>query len=160
MGVEIERKFLVKDDSWRSHAESSSLIRQGYMQNDAHATVRVRLIDDNAYLTLKAPRSASGVSRLEYESPIPAQDAAGLLAAICTPPLVEKRRYYIPAGNCLTWEIDEFFGDNAGLIVAELELPAEDAEVPRPSWLGDEVTGDVRYYNSHIAKHPYSTWNK
>lgn len=159
MGIEIERKFLLKNDDWRKAVISSSRIRQGYMQNDAHATVRVRLIDDEAYLTLKAPRSASGVSRLEYNYPIPAAEAAELLDAICTPPLLEKIRHFVPAENGLMWEIDEFTGANAGLVVAELELPAEDAPYIRPDWLGDEVTGDVRYYNSYIAKNPWSTWN-
>ena len=158
MGVEIERKFLLKNGDWRKFVTMSSRIRQGYMQNDAHATVRVRLIDDEAYLTLKAPQSASGVTRLEYEYPIPAEDANGLLDTICTPPLIEKIRHYIPAENGLMWEIDEFSGDNAGLVVAELELPAENTPYICPDWLGEEVTGDIRYYNSNLIKNPYSRW--
>lgn len=160
MGVEIERKFLVRDDSWRALAVSRTFFRQGYMRNEEHATVRVRLAEGGAYLTLKAPRSGSDVERLEFNYDIPAEDARILLDRFCGKPQIEKYRYLVPAGNGLTWEVDEFLGENAGLIVAELELPAADCPYERPEWLGDEVTGDARYYNAMLAACPYSHWGK
>jgi len=158
MGVEIERKFLVKNDSWRALAVDRTLFRQGYMQNEQHATVRVRIAGGGAYLTLKAPRGESGVDRLEFNYDIPYEDGLILLDRLCGKPQIEKYRHLVPAGNGLTWEIDEFLGDNAGLIVAELELPSIEAEYPRSEWLGDEVTGDPRYYNAMLVKHPFSEW--
>lgn len=158
MSVEIERKFLVSNDSWRKDVEKRILFRQGYMRNENHATIRIRIAGDRAYLTLKAPRDESGLERLEFEYSIPVSDAAAMLDAVCEKPLIEKYRNFLPAGNGLMWEIDEFLGDNAGLTVAELELPEKDTPFNRPDWLGLEVTGDPRYFNAMLTQHPYCQW--
>lgn len=152
MGVEIERKFLVTDAGWRDGA--ATRIRQGYLSRDPARTVRVRVADGRAYLTVKGPND--GPRRAEYEYPIPRADADELLA-LCAPPIIDKTRYV--SVYCGTrWEVDEFLGANAGLVVAEVELPAADAPFARPAWLGREVTDDARYYNANLAARPYSTW--
>lgn len=158
MAVEIERKFLVCNDSWKQQVQTRTLFRQGYMRNENHATIRIRIAGDSAFLTLKAPRDESGLERLEFEYAIPADDADRILDSICEKPLIEKYRNYIPAGNGLVWEVDEFLGDNAGLIVAELELPDKDTCFVKPDWLGGEVTGDPRYFNAMLTKNPYNKW--
>ncbi|MEZ0276112.1 MAG: CYTH domain-containing protein [Roseimicrobium sp.] len=153
MGQEIERKFLVKSDTWREGAEGT-LYRQGYLAKDVERTVRVRIAGDQAYLTIKG--RTKGTSRAEYEYEIPLKDAEEMLA-LCDGPLVEKTRHKIPhAGH--TWEVDVFHGDNDGLIMAEVELEREDAEVELPGWAGKEVSDDARYYNSSLSKRPYKTW--
>ena len=152
MGIEIERKFLVVGDAWR--AAPGVPYAQGYLNRDKQRTVRVRVVQQQAWLTIKGANS--GAVRAEFEYPIPVADAQQLLA-LCDGPLVRKlRRKVEHAGH--TWEIDEFQGDNAGLVVAEIELPAEDAAFARPAWLGAEVTHDPRYFNSNLASRPYSTW--
>ena len=152
MGIEIERKFLVVGDAWR--AAPAVPYAQGYLNRDKQRTVRVRVVQQQAWLTIKG--ASAGAVRAEYEYPIPLSDAEQLLA-LCDGPLVRKlRRQVEHAGH--TWEIDEFQGDNAGLVVAEIELPAEDAAFARPCWLGAEVTHDPRYFNSNLASAPYSTW--
>ncbi|HEY8539006.1 MAG TPA: CYTH domain-containing protein [Steroidobacteraceae bacterium] len=156
MPVEIERKFLLCSDAWRADAGNRVLMRQGYVGATPHCSVRVRVSGDRAWLNLKAKRSER--SRLEYEYPIPLRDADEMLAHLCERPLVEKYRYEVRHG-AHTWEIDEFLGENAGLIVAEIELASEDERFERPAWLGEEVTHDERYYNFNLAKRPYRTWD-
>lgn len=156
MGIEIERKFLPASDDWRSLGEPV-LVRQGYLTSDPLRTVRVRIYGDEGFLTIKS--KSEGASRGEWEYPIPQQDASELLDRLCERPLVEKYRRRIAHAG-FTWEVDEFLGDNAGLVVAEIELPAEDAVFERPGWIGQEVTGDKRYYNSNLIRSPYSTWTQ
>ena len=158
MGVEIERKFLVRNDTWRKLARDKGVsIRQGYLSIAQKATVRVRRIGDHAFLTIKS--KVSGVRRSEFEYPLPVADADQMLDQLCRKPIIDKVRYRIPTG-ALHWEIDDFFGQNAGLVIAEIELKSEGDEFERPSWLGREVTGMKRFYNSSLTQHPYSTWPK
>jgi len=154
VGVEIERKFLVEGDAWRTQGEAT-LLRQGYLSLDPARTVRVRIDGENAFLTIKG--KSVGASRGEWEYPIPVPDAAELLDGLCQQPLVEKFRHRIASGPH-TWEVDEFLGANAGLVVAEIELAFEDEAFEKPDWLGREVTGDARYFNSRLIQHPYSQW--
>ncbi len=152
MGIEIERKFLVVGDGWR--AAPAVPYAQGYLNRDKRRTVRVRIAEGDAWLTIKGQNA--GATRAEFDYPIPVADAEQLMA-LCDGPLVRKTRRRIEhAGH--VWEIDEFQGDNAGLVVAEIELPAEDAPFERPPWLGTEVTHDARYFNSSLAAEPFSTW--
>ena len=155
MGIEIERKFLVAGDDWRR--APAVPYAQGYLNRDKRRTVRVRIVEDAAWLTVKGANSgAAGATRAEFEYPIPVADAEQLLA-LCDGPLVRKlRRVVVHAGA--TWEIDEFQGDNAGLVVAEIELGSEDEAFEAPPWLGAEVTHDPRYFNSNLAAAPFSTW--
>lgn len=154
MAKEIERKFLVKGESWRSLAKGT-LYRQGYLNSAKERTVRVRTAGDAAFITVKG--LSVGATRSEFEYEIPVDDARAMLDALAEKPLIEKRRYKIPAGT-LTWEIDEFLGDNSGLIVAEIELASETQEFEKPVWLGEEVTGDPRYFNSNLIKNPFKRW--
>ena len=154
MAKEIERKFLVKGDAWRALAKGTTY-RQGYLNSAKERTVRVRTAEDKAFLTIKG--LTLGATRAEYEYAIPFDEGKAMLDALAEKPLIEKKRYKIPAGD-LTWEIDEFLGDNAGLIVAEVELKSEDQAFDRPAWLGDEVTGDTRYYNANLSKKPFTRW--
>lgn len=155
MAIEIERKFLLNSSDWKLGA-SGTLFRQGYLNRDPARTVRVRIAGEAAFLTIKG--KTSGATRSEFEYPIPLAEAADLLA-LCDGPLIEKTRYCVTVAG-FVWEIDEFAGDNAGLVVAEIELPSEDTVFTRPDWLGDEVTGDARYYNSSLSKTPYSAWGR
>ncbi|MCI5851906.1 MAG: CYTH domain-containing protein [Sutterellaceae bacterium] len=154
MGKEIERKFLVKGDAWRSLAKGKHY-RQGYLNSAKERTVRIRTIDDKAFLTVKGP--TVGVTRLEFEYPISFEDCTTMLDQLAEKPIIEKTRYKIPMGTHV-WEIDEFFGVNAGLIVAEIELESEDTPFEKPEWIGEEVSGDPRYFNSNLVKHPFTTW--
>jgi adenylate cyclase len=154
MAQEIERKFRVANDDWRAMASSSSSLKQGYLSSSAEATVRVRLEDNLGTLTIKS--KTKGITRNEFEYAIPAQEAEELLI-ICSGPLIEKTRYRIPQENH-TWEIDVFEGDNDGLIIAEIELTSDEDYFAKPQWLGEEVSGDSRYYNSNLATHPYVNW--
>jgi adenylate cyclase len=152
VATEIERKFLVNDQGWRQ--QSPIRICQGYLNRDKDRTVRVRIAGDRAYLTVKG--ATNGTSRLEFEYQVPISDAEQLLL-LCDGPIIEKNRHVlIHAGT--TWEVDEFLGANAGLVVAEVELEREDQPFERPSWLGVEVTEDPKYFNSNLAIKPYSTW--
>lgn len=153
MGREIERKFLVGGVDWKQGA-SVSVMCQGYLSTDPERVVRVRVEGDKAALTIKG--KSSGAVRGEWEYEIPIADAEELLL-LCRRPLIEKRRYRVKHAGML-WEVDEFAGDNAGLVVAEIELQAEDQVFVRPHWLGEEVTHDARYYNSNLLKHPYKDW--
>lgn len=154
MGQEIERKFLVVGNDWRSLG-TATLYRQGYIPTKGLRTVRVRIAGDQGYLTLKGP--AVGIVRPEFEYSIPVAEAAEILATLCVPPLIEKVRRRIPMGDLL-WEVDEFLGANVGLVVAEVELPNAAYSVRLPSWIGAEVTSDPRYLNANLAKHPFSEW--
>lgn len=154
MGKEIERKFLVQGDSWRALAKGT-VYRQGYLSTVKERVVRVRTIDDNGFLTIKG--ITTGVSRAEFEYEIPTEDANLMLDNLCERPLIEKTRYKI-ALDGLTWEIDEFAGDNQGLIVAEVELQDENQQFEKPDWIGEEVSGDPRYFNSNLIKHPFMNW--
>ena len=156
--IEIERKFLVKSTEFKAQATGWSHFVQGYITSPPAKTVRVRIADDKAYLTIKGSGSASGMSRFEWEMEIPGKDALALLG-ICEGGVIEKDRYYVPfAGH--TFEVDEFFGDNEGLVMAEVELSSEDEAFEKPEWLGQEVTGDSRYYNSSLRKYPYIQWKR
>lgn len=155
-GMEIERKFLVRDRSYRDMAQSSSEICQGYISSGKGVTVRVRTRDAEAFLTIKGPSADGGLSRYEFEKSITADEAIHLLA-LCEPGIVEKTRYLVEWGGH-TFEVDEFHGDNDGLVVAEVELSAPDESYERPPFLGEEVTGDRRYYNSHLRRNPYKLW--
>ena len=156
MPLEIERKFLLKSDAWRSHVRQSRQMSQGYLASGGNVSVRVRIAGDEAWLNIKAGGFVA--SRQEYEYPLPLDEARELLA-LAEGPLVEKTRHYVEQG-ALTWEIDEFHGENSGLVVAELELDSEDADFARPPWLGVEVTELRRYYNVCLVKHPYRAWNE
>jgi CYTH domain-containing protein len=153
MGKEIERKFLVVGDDWRQG--EGIVYRQGYLNTDKHRTVRVRVVGRQGYLTIKG--ITEGATRREYEYSIPVQDATDMLDGLCEGPIIEKQRYRVPLGT-LVWEIDEFFGDNRGLVVAEVELESEDQAIDKPAWLGKEVTEDPRYYNANLVQHPYCKW--
>jgi adenylate cyclase len=154
MGVEIERKFLVACDAWRALG-TPVLLRQGYLSSDPDRTVRVRVEDGGGTMTIKG-RSV-GATRAEWEYPIPLADANALLDRLCQQPLIEKYRSRITLG-AHTWEVDEFLGANAGLIVAEIELASEDQAFDKPEWIGAEVTHDKRYFNSSLIRHPFSGW--
>ena len=154
MGREIERKFLVNGDAWRSLGHGTRY-RQGYLCTVKERTVRVRTIADKAYLTVKGV--TEGISRAEFEYEIPVEDANALLDGLCERPLIDKVRYKIPLGNH-TWEVDEFFGDNAGLIMAEVELESEDQTFEMPEWIGREVSNDSRYFNANLIANPYQNW--
>ncbi len=154
MPTEIERKFLLKDDSWRSLAQPVRY-RQGYLNVDPERTVRVRLVGDKGFLTIKG--LTKGATRQEFEYSIPAADAQELLDNLCQGPLIEKDRYCIEFQG-LTWEVDEFFGENQGLTVAEVELPSEDHPLTTPPWIDEEVSHDPRYFNSNLTKYPFTKW--
>ncbi len=154
MGIEIERKFLVVGDDWRQ--APAVPYAQGYLNRDKQRTVRVRVVQDKAWLTVKG--ASHGATRAEFEYAIPVADAEELLA-LCDGPLVRKLRRVVEHAGA-TWEIDEFQGDNAGLVVAEIELASEDEAFEAPPWLGAEVTHDARYFNSNLAAAPFSTWKE
>lgn len=161
MPLEIERKFLVTSDAWRAAAHRVVPMAQGYLNDQAamdsgaqRASVRVRIAGDEAFLNIKSREA--GRTRQEFDYPIPVADARALLA-LCVGGLVDKRRHYVEHAGHL-WEVDEFLGDNAGLVVAEIELDDAEEAFERPAWLGEEVTDDVRYYNLALASHPYSRW--
>lgn len=155
MALEIERKFLVKGD-FRPEIVGSSRISQGYISTVPGRTVRIRTSATSAFLTIKGALNDSGVSRYEWEMEIPAVDASDLLR-LCEPGIIEKTRYEVKRGNHM-FEVDEFHGDNEGLIIAEIELASEEEPFEKPDWLGEEVTGDRRYYNSMLMKNPYKNW--
>ena len=154
MGVEIERKFLLRGDGWRGLGQPV-LLRQGYLSSHKDRVVRVRIEGDQAMLTIKG--RTVGASRGEWEYPIPLAEAAELLDGLCEQPLIEKYRSRITIGGHV-WEVDEFLGANAGLVVAEIELGSEDEAFDKPDWVGEEVTSDVRYLNANLIRHPYTSW--
>jgi adenylate cyclase len=151
---EIERKFLVTAANWRQAAQKRD-VRQGYLSLDKERTVRVRLAAGKGTITIKG--MSQGIARPEFEYGIPSEDARALLDQLCLRPLIEKTRYLVPWGG-LTWEVDVFEGENEGLIVAEVELASEDQEIELPDWIGEEVTGDPRYFNASLVAAPYNSW--
>lgn len=157
MALEIERKFLVKDDSYKKMAYHASRIVQGYICSARGRTVRVRIRDEKGYLTIKGAADSQGLCRYEWEKEIPLQEAQELMK-LCEPGLIDKTRYLVYIGQHI-FEVDEFYGENEGLIVAEVELKSENESYDIPDFLGDEVTGDVRYYNSFLMKNPYKHWS-
>ena len=159
-GLEIERKFLVhkRDDEYKRQAYSSSRIKQGYICSGHGRTVRVRIRDEKGYLTIKGPSVDGGLSRYEFEKEITLDEAEHLMQ-LCEPGIIDKTRFLVKSGRH-TFEVDEFYGDNEGLVMAEVELQSEDEAFEKPEWLGQEVTGDSRYYNSSLRKHPYIQWKR
>ncbi|MBQ8226773.1 MAG: CYTH domain-containing protein [Bacteroidaceae bacterium] len=157
MGIEIERKFLVEGD-YKSCATSHSRIIQGYISSQRGRTVRVRIRDRQGYLTIKGPSTAGGLSRYEFEKEITLDEALSLLR-ICEPGIIDKVRWLVPVGKH-TFEVDEFFGENEGLVMAEVELSDENEAYERPEFLGREVTGDRRFYNSCLRVHPFKEWRE
>ena len=157
MPQEIERKFLVTDTSYRELATSSSHIVQGYICSDKGRTVRIRIRNDKGYLTIKGGSNAAGLSRYEWEQEIDVADAHDLLK-LCEPGIIDKVRYLVPSGNHV-FEVDEFAGENQGLVIAEVELTAEDEPYTKPAIIVQEVTGNRRYYNSQLRRNPYSQWH-
>lgn len=155
MAQEIERKFLVKGD-FKSASTKATRITQGYLSSVPERTVRVRVKGDKGFITIKGIGSASGASRYEWEKEIPVSEVVELLE-LCEPGVIDKTRYHIAAGKH-TFEVDEFYGDNDGLVVAEVELSDENEEFIKPEWLGEEVTGDVKYFNAMLMKNPYKNW--
>lgn len=155
MPQEIERKFLVRGE-FKSLAYKAVRIQQGYLSSVKERTVRIRIKDQQGFITIKGQSSANGVSRYEWDKEIPVEEARELLL-LCEPGMIDKTRYLIQAGEHV-FEVDEFYGDNKGLILAEVELGSEDENFERPDWLGEEVTGDLRYYNAELTRQPYQTW--
>lgn len=156
MANEIERKFLVKSDAFKNESEKNMRITQGYLSSVPERTVRVRVKGDKGFITIKGIGNASGATRYEWEKEIPVEEVNELLN-ICEPGVIDKTRFNVKFGKH-TFEVDEFYGENQGLIVAEIELNAEDESFEKPSWLGEEVTGDVKYFNSMLMKNPYKNW--
>ena len=154
MPQEIERKFLLANDSWRDKVDSKTSLKQGYLSSKKEATVRIRLENNSGILAIKG--KTEGVTRSEFEYIIPVEEAEQLLL-LCEKQLIEKTRHIIRQG-VHTWEIDEFEGENQGLIIAEIELKSEDEYFVKPTWLGEEVSEDARYYNACLVTHPYSKW--
>lgn len=155
MPQEIERKFLVTGE-YKSQAYAQTRIVQGYISSARGRTVRVRIRDDKGYLTIKGASNASGTSRYEWEKEISLEEARELMQ-LCEPGIIDKTRYLVQSG-IHTFEVDEFYGENDGLVVAEVELASEDESFEKPIFIGQEVTGDLRYYNSQLMKHPFKTW--
>ncbi len=155
MAIEIERKFLLRDDSWQDSADEGVLIRQGYLAGSEKSSIRIRVADDKANINIKS--ATLDITRQEYEYPIPLAEANEMLDTLCEGPLIEKTRYHVHHEKHL-WEIDVFSGDNQGLIVAEVELRSVNENFEPPDWLGEEVSDDARYYNVCLVKHPYKDW--
>ncbi len=155
MGTEIERKFLVTSDGWRREAQRRARFRQGYLANNERCSIRVRVAGDDARLNIKGAKLA--VRRQEYEYPVPVDEANEMLDSLAQRPIIEKTRHYVEHAGHL-WEVDEFEGDNAGLVVAEIELRSTDEVFEKPDWIGEEVSGDPRYYNVNLVEHPYKDW--
>jgi len=157
MPIEIERKFLLNNESWRKDVNPGTHFRQGYLSESGPGSVRIRIEGDQANINIKS--ATLDMQRMEYEYSIPLEDAHEMLDELCIKPIIEKTRYHVTENNKL-WEIDVFEGDNEGLVVAEVELDSKDEVVKLPDWIGNEVTEDTRYYNVCLVKHPYKDWNK
>ena len=153
---EIERKFLVRGTGYREEAQRKERITQGFLSSVPERTVRVRMIEDRGWITVKGMGNLAGTTRFEWESEISGTEAAHLLE-LCEPGIIDKTRYYVKM-DAHTFEVDEFHGDNQGLVIAEIELSEEEESFRRPEWLGKEVTGEIRYYNAALAKHPFANW--
>ncbi|WP_343626817.1 CYTH domain-containing protein [Flavobacterium lindanitolerans] len=154
--LEIERKFLVNSDQFKTLAFAKNHIAQGYLNSHPERTVRIRIKGESGFLTIKGKGNESGVSRFEWETEIPLMEARHLIQ-LCEKGVIDKIRYEVRSGNHV-FEVDEFFGDNEGLVIAEVELKSEDEAFEKPDWLGSEVTNDERYYNAFLSQHPYKTW--
>ena len=155
MGLEIERKFLVRNERWRDQVSRHFHIQQGYLINERRLVTRVRISGDQAFLTLKG--ETDGIKRSEFEYDIPLEDAEAMLATLSDGSVIEKTRHIVPFGNHI-WEVDVFEGENDGLVIAEIELSHEAETFDKPDWIGEEVSTDIRYFNSNLIKHPYSNW--
>jgi adenylate cyclase len=156
MSLEIERKFLVKNLDFKTESFEKKHIKQGYLNADKNRTVRIRIADEKAFITIKGKSNKAGTTRFEWEKEIPLSEAEELLL-LCEPSIIEKHRYLIKKGTH-TFEVDVFLGDNLGLLVAEIELNSENETFEKPIWLGNEVTGELKYYNSSISKLPFKNW--
>ena len=156
--LEIERKYLIKND-FKKYVVKSYRIKQGFLSIDPERTVRIRTYENKGFLTIKGKGSNNGTTRFEWEKEIPFNDAKQLLK-LCKPSIIDKTRYIISIKDDLFFEVDEFYGDNKGLVIAEIELPTEDSLFNKPNWLGKEVTGEKKYYNSMLSQTPYNTWKK
>ncbi|APQ17189.1 CYTH domain-containing protein [Maribacter hydrothermalis] len=156
--IEIERKFLVKSDDYKYKASSKTRIVQGFLNTDPNRTVRVRIKGDLGFITVKGKSNETGTSRFEWEKEIAVEEADALLK-LCEKGILDKCRYEIPIGNHV-YEVDEFYGDNLGLIIAEIELNSEEEKFDKPTWLAAEVTGEIKYYNSQLSKTPYNKWQR
>ena len=156
MAKETERKFLVKGN-FKKHAIKSYAISQGFLSTVPERTVRIRIRDHQGFITIKGIGNASGTTRFEWEKEIPVKEAENLLM-LCEPVIIEKIRYIIPANTNLYFEVDEFLAENKGLVIAEIELPDENTKFIKPNWLGEEVTGQLKYYNAMLAKKPFKDW--
>ena len=157
-GLEIERKFLVKGDGYKQQAYSHSHIQQGYICSSHGRTVRVRIRDERGYLTIKGPSENGGLSRYEFEKEISLDEAEHLMQ-LCEPGIIDKTRWLVKSGRH-TFEVDEFYGENEGLVIAEVELNSEDEPYEKPDFIGKEVTGDKRYYNAHLRLNPFTRWER
>lgn len=155
MAIEIEHKFLLANDNWRNEVTHSSYYKQGYLSQDKNSTVRIRVSDQEAWLVIKG--ATIGISRPEYTYDIPLHEAHQMLDKLCEKPLIEKVRHFITRSEHI-WEIDEFKGENEGLVVAEIELSSESEAFEKPEWIGADVSYDARYYNSNLSNHPYQSW--
>ena len=156
MSLEIERKFLVKNEDFKKEFYQKNQLKQGYLNSDKNRTVRVRISDNRSFLTIKGKSNSTGTTRFEWEKEIDKMEAEQLLL-LCEPLIIDKTRFYVKSENHI-FEVDEFYGDNEGLIVAEIELSSENESFKNPSWLGKEVTGDKRYYNSSLSKISFKSW--
>ena len=154
--VEIERKFLVKNEDFKAESYQKNSITQGFLNTDPLRTVRIRIKDETAFLTVKGKNNEAGLSRFEWEKEIDKTEAESLLK-LCEPGMIDKTRFLVKSDSHI-FEVDEFYGENKGLIVAEVELETEEEVFEKPDWLGQEVTGDPRYYNSQLSKNPYKSW--
>ena len=156
MSLEIERKFLVKNDDFKKEAHQKKRIQQGYLNTDKSRTVRIRIADEKAFITIKGKSNVSGTTRFEWEKEINKKEAEQLLA-LCERPIIDKTRFFVKAGHHI-FDIDEFYGENQDLIVAEIELNSENESFQKPLWLGKEVTGNKKYYNSSLIQNPFKNW--
>ena len=156
MSLEIERKFLVKNEDFKTDAYQKKLLKQGYLNSDKNRTVRVRIADDKGFITIKGKSNSTGTTRFEWEKEIDLLEAEQLLL-LCEPSVIDKTRFYVKSENHI-FEVDEFYSDNQGLIVAEIELNSENEQFKKPCWLGKEVTGNIKYYNSSLSKNPFKNW--
>ena len=157
MHLEIERKFLVRSEDFKKESLQKTYIKQGFLNSHKERTVRIRIADDKATLTIKGLSSNNGTSRYEWEQELTRDDAENLML-LCEEGIIEKHRYHIPTGTHV-FEVDEFLSENEGLVVAEIELNHESESFEKPFWLGREVTGDVKYYNAELSKNPFKNWN-
>ncbi|MGM0931862.1 MAG: CYTH domain-containing protein [Bacteroidota bacterium] len=154
--LEIERKFLVKSGEYKKEAYEKIRIKQGFLSTDPERTVRLRITNETAFLTIKGKSKENGLSRFEWEKEIDKNEAEELFK-LCKPGIIDKTRYLVKVGD-FTYEVDEFYGENQGLVVAEIELNNEKDSFQKPIWLGEEITGDIKYYNSQLSEHPYKNW--